>query len=89
MRSNSTIRDYELHKLKTLIESKGGKVTDLNTDAIICTFEEKKLPFELSDGKNINGYYWDNNKTILNTSELQQTEAQVEVGAKFWTWLVL
>ncbi len=24
----------ELHKLKTLIESKGGKVTDLNTDVI-------------------------------------------------------
>ena len=37
----------ELHKLKTLIESKGGKVTDLNTDAITCTFSDNKLPFEL------------------------------------------
>ncbi len=41
----------ELHKLQTLIESKGGKVTDLNTDAIKCTFEDNKFPFELSDGK--------------------------------------
>jgi GTPase SAR1 family protein len=55
----------ELHKLKTLIESKGGKVTDLNTDAITCTFEDNRLPFELSDGKNIDGYYWDEEKTIL------------------------
>ncbi len=45
----------ELHKLQSLIESKGGKVTDLNTDAISCTFEDNKLPFELSDGKNIDG----------------------------------
>jgi hypothetical protein len=52
----------ELHKLQTLIESKGGKVTDLNTDAITCTFEDNKLPFELSDGKNIDGYYWDDKK---------------------------
>jgi hypothetical protein len=49
----------ELHKLQTLIESKGGKVTDLNTDVITCTFEDNKLPFELSDGKNIDGYFWD------------------------------
>jgi hypothetical protein len=55
----------ELHKLQTLIESKGGKVTDLNTDAITCTFEDNKFPFDLSDGKNIDGYYWDDNKTIL------------------------
>jgi ABC-type uncharacterized transport system fused permease/ATPase subunit len=55
----------ELHKLQSLIESKGGKVTDLNTDAITCTFEDNKLPFELSDGKNIDGYYWDDEKTIL------------------------
>ncbi len=55
----------ELHKLKTLIESKGEKVTDLNTDAITCTFEDNKFPFDLSDGKNIDGYYWDDDKTIL------------------------
>ncbi len=55
----------ELHKLKILIESKGGKVTDLNTDAITCTFEDNKFPFELSDGKNIHGYYWDDEKIIL------------------------
>jgi hypothetical protein len=55
----------ELHKLQTLIENKGRKVTDLNTDAVTCTFEDNKLPFELSDGKNIDGYHWDDEKTIL------------------------
>jgi hypothetical protein len=30
----------ESHNLQTLIESKGRKVTDLNTDAITCTFED-------------------------------------------------
>jgi hypothetical protein len=55
----------ESHKLKTSIESKGGKVPDLNTDAITCTFEDNKLPSELSDGKNIDCYHWDDKKTIL------------------------
>ena len=39
----------ELHMLKTLVESKGGTVTDLNTDAITCTFEGDIFPFELID----------------------------------------
>jgi hypothetical protein len=42
----------ELHQLQTYIESKRGKLTDLNTDAIICTFEDNKFPFDLSDGNN-------------------------------------
>jgi hypothetical protein len=46
----------ELHKLKTLVESKGGIVTDINTDAITCTFPDDKFPFDLIDEKNINGY---------------------------------
>jgi ATP-dependent exoDNAse (exonuclease V) alpha subunit len=52
----------ELHMLKTLVESKGGTVTDLNTDAVTCTFEDDIFPFELIDDKNLN-YYWDDNKT--------------------------
>jgi hypothetical protein len=55
----------ELHKLKTLVESKGCIVTDINTDAITCTFPDDKFPFDLmEDAKNINGYYWDELKTI-------------------------
>jgi hypothetical protein len=64
----------ELHRLKTLVESKGGIVTDINTDAITCTFPNDKFPFDLkesshllasaSNQKNINGYYWDELKTI-------------------------
>ncbi len=37
-----------------LVESKGGKVTDLNTDAITCTFPNNEFPFDLIDDKNIN-----------------------------------
>ncbi len=52
----------ELHMLKTLVENKGGTVTDLNTDAITCTFKGDVFPFELVDDKNFN-YYWDDDKT--------------------------
>ncbi len=54
----------ELHKLKLLVESKGGRITDLNTDATTCTFPDDQCPFSLIDDKNINGYYWDDEKTI-------------------------
>jgi 5-methylcytosine-specific restriction enzyme A len=53
----------ELHRLKTLVESKGGVVTDINTDAITCTFPDDKFPFDLIDEKNLN-YYWDELKTV-------------------------
>ena len=35
----------ELHKLKMLVENKGGKNTDLNTDAITCTFQMTNASF--------------------------------------------
>ena len=54
----------ELHKLKMLVESKGEKITDLNTDAITYTFPDDKCPFDLTDDKNINGYYWDDEMNI-------------------------
>jgi 5-methylcytosine-specific restriction enzyme A len=53
----------ELHRLKTLVESKGGIVTDINTDAITCTFPDDKFPFDLIDEKNLD-YYWDDLKTV-------------------------
>jgi DNA replication protein DnaC len=60
--------------LKKLVESKGGIVTDLNTDAITCTFPNDIFPFALIDdrsagsieysySKNLN-IYWDDDKTI-------------------------
>ena len=63
----------ELHRLQKLVESKGGVVTDINTDAITCTFPDDEFPFDLIDAapgcgaatqlKNLN-YYWDDLKTI-------------------------
>ena len=52
----------DLYELSQLIKSKGGMITDLNTDAITCTFPDDVLPFELlDDGKNIKGYNYPDN----------------------------
>ena len=40
-----------LHKLSTLINSKGGIVLDLNTVCISCSFANDVFPFELIDEK--------------------------------------
>ena len=53
----------ELHRLQTLVEAKGGVVTDINTDAITCYFADDKFPFDLIDDKNLD-YYWDELKTV-------------------------
>jgi hypothetical protein len=52
-----------IHELKTLIESKGGEVLDINTDAISFTVSDNKFPFTILDDGSIDGYYWntDNN----------------------------
>ena len=41
-----------LHKLATLIESKGGQILDLNTDCASCIFNNDIFPCGL-DGNNI------------------------------------
>ena len=51
---------FELYKLMQLIQSKGGTVIDLNTDAVACYFPDNKVPFEF-DGINVIGHYWENN----------------------------
>ena len=53
------------HLTKKLIESKNGKVLDLNTDCVTCTFENNIFPFELDENKDIIGYYYDKNKNQL------------------------
>ena len=53
----------ELHRLQTLVESKGGIGTDVNTDTITCTFPDDKFPFDLIDEENVN-HYWDDLKTV-------------------------
>jgi len=61
----------ELHTLKLLFESYGGKVTDLNTDAITCTFPNSEFPMDI-----INNNYWDDVKTILKY-KLEETAKHV------------
>ena len=49
--------NIELHKLSQIIKSKDGRVLDLMTDAITCTFPDDMLPFELKDDEiSIIGY---------------------------------
>jgi hypothetical protein len=49
--------NIELHKLSQIIKSKDGRVLDLMTDAITCTFPDDILPFELKDDEiSIIGY---------------------------------
>ena len=53
----------ELHKLKTIIESKGGLCLDLNTDCISCVFKDDVFPFQL-DGINLSDYYYDEDQKV-------------------------
>lgn len=72
-----------LYELAQLIKSKGGEVLDLNTDCISCSFPNDVLPFEL-DGKNIKGYYFDdNNKVPKYKLEDKNTRLQVERMPKY------
>jgi chromosomal replication initiation ATPase DnaA len=68
-----------LHKLSSLIESKNGKVLDLNTDCVTCTFENNIFPFELDENKDIMGYYYDKKNTMpLYKLEDKDTRLQIE-----------
>jgi deoxyadenosine/deoxycytidine kinase len=53
----------ELHKLMMIVKNNNGTVLDVNTDAVVCVFENDKLPFEL-DGINIKGFYYDTEKLM-------------------------
>ena len=49
----------EIHKLMMLVQSHGGTVLDVNTDAVNCIFEDDKLPFALVEDIQLDGHYWD------------------------------
>ena len=53
----------ELYKLSKIIESKGGKVLDLKTDCIRCSFSDD-IPFTTSNDKDLDDYYFDDDKTV-------------------------
>jgi energy-coupling factor transporter ATP-binding protein EcfA2 len=46
-----------LHEMIIMIQNKGGRVLDVNTDCVYCEFPNDNLPFELVNN-NINSYYW-------------------------------
>ena len=46
-----------------IVKNNHGTVLDVNTDAVSCTFDGDKLPFQL-DVINIKGFYYDTDKLI-------------------------
>ena len=54
------MENIEMHKLKTLIESEGGNVLDINTDSVTCEFT--KFPWIVNDDSNINDFQFEDNK---------------------------
>ena len=74
----------ELHKLKTIIESKGGLCLDANTDAVSCVFKRDILPFEMLDDINLKGYYYDDEKKIpMYKVEIKDKRLQYPKLAKY------
>jgi hypothetical protein len=47
----------EVHKLKVLLESKGGLVLDVSTDCLSCVFKNNESPFKLINDTYIDGYF--------------------------------
>jgi hypothetical protein len=54
----------EVHKLMTIIKSKGGIPLDISTDCVNCVFPDNQNPFTMSDGLNIDGYYFDDEQKV-------------------------
>jgi DNA replication protein DnaC len=54
----------QLHKLTKLVESKGGTVLDVNTDAVSCIFPDNKLPFEIVEEIQLKNQLWDEKQTV-------------------------
>ena len=54
----------ELHKLCKLIESRGGTVLDVNTDAAICMFPKNICPFDIDSNGNVVDFYFDENNEV-------------------------
>ena len=54
----------EVHKLMTIIRQKNGIVLDVSTDCVSCVFPNNINPFTTSDGLNLDGYYYDENRSM-------------------------
>jgi hypothetical protein len=69
----------EVHKLKTLLESKGGLVLDVSTDCLSCVFKTNESPFKLINDTYIDGYFHDaQQKTYKYRKEDKEGRLKVE-----------
>ena len=69
----------EVHKLKRLLESKGGVVLDVSTDCLSCVFPTNESPFKLVDNTYIDEYFDDSQqKKFKYRKEDKEGRLQVE-----------
>jgi hypothetical protein len=78
--------NIELHRLSKIIEAKGGRVLDLMTDAITCTFPNNELPFDIEeDGISITGHKYNDGKSKYKLEEGHRVKIQRMKKHKFDT----
>ena len=76
------MENIEMHKLKTLIESEGGDVLDINTDSITCEFN--KFPWTINNDGNINNFHFEENKyTPIYKIEYKEERLGISRMAKY------
>jgi hypothetical protein len=68
--------NIELHKLSKIIEAKGGRVLDLMTDAITCTFPNNELPFDIEEDGIITGHKYKDGKSKYKLEEGHRVKIQ-------------
>jgi len=69
----------EVHKLKIILESKGGVILDVNTDCLSCVFPTNESPFKLVNDTYIDGYFDDDQqKKFKYRKEDKEGRLQVE-----------
>ena len=58
------IEMINLYELCEEVRSFDGTVLDVNTDCVVCTFPDNKLPFEVDEDQRVKGYYHDKEKAV-------------------------
>ena len=70
------MENIEMHKLKMIIENKGGVVLDVNTDSI--TFEAVKFPFKVNDDSNLDEFHFDDKK-LFPKYKIEHKEQRLQI----------
>jgi len=69
------MENINLYELSLEVKRKGGTALDLNTDCVVCEFDES--PFQLDQKNNIIGYYHDE-ANLVPKYKLEEGEQRVK-----------